>query len=63
MSTGAYTVVRFGDKWYPAKPPLRETFHVFFDKEGTLRTVGSSSVHGRRFNCTTDSIECKEAGR
>jgi hypothetical protein len=35
---GAYAVVRFGDRWYAAQPPLRETFHVFTDDEGTLRT-------------------------
>ncbi|MGO4441971.1 hypothetical protein AB4Z42_01300 [Mycobacterium sp. 2YAF39] len=35
---GAYTVVRFGDDWYAAQPPLRETFHVFTDEDGVLRT-------------------------
>jgi hypothetical protein len=35
---GAYIVVRFGDSWYAAQPPLRETFHVFVDTDGTLRT-------------------------
>jgi hypothetical protein len=35
---GAYAVVRIGDSWYAAQPPLRETFHVFTDEEGTLRT-------------------------
>jgi hypothetical protein len=35
---GAYAVVRFGDNWYAAQPPLRETFHVFTDEHGVLRT-------------------------
>jgi len=35
---GAYAVVRFGDRWYAAQPPLRETFHVFTDDDGVLRT-------------------------
>lgn len=35
---GAYAVVRFGENWYAAQPPLRETFHVFTDEEGLLRT-------------------------
>lgn len=35
---GAYAVVRFGNKWYAAQPPLRETFHVFTDSDGILRT-------------------------
>jgi len=35
---GAYAVVRFGDRWYAAQPPLRETFHVFTDSDGVLRT-------------------------
>ncbi|MFI5506888.1 hypothetical protein ACIA48_05410 [Mycobacterium sp. NPDC051804] len=35
---GAYAVVRFGDDWYAAQPPLRETFHVFADEDGVLRT-------------------------
>jgi hypothetical protein len=35
---GAYAVVQFDDHWYAAKPPLRETFHVFTDDEGVLRT-------------------------
>ena len=35
---GAYAVVQFGDNWYAAQPPLRETFHVFTDEYGVLRT-------------------------
>lgn len=35
---GAYAVVRFGDRWYASMIPLRETFHVFVDDEGVLRT-------------------------
>lgn len=35
---GAYAVVRFGDRWYASLTPLRETFHVFVDEEGVLRT-------------------------
>jgi hypothetical protein len=35
---GAYVVVRVGDSWYAAQPPLRETFHVYTDGEGVLRT-------------------------
>ena len=27
-----------GDDWYAAQPPLRETFHVFTDEDGVLRT-------------------------
>jgi hypothetical protein len=35
---GAYAVVQFPDNWYAAQPPLRETFHVFTDTDGVLRT-------------------------
>lgn len=35
---GAYAVVRLGDRWYASLTPLRETFHVFLDDEGVLRT-------------------------
>lgn len=35
---GAYAVVRFGDRWYASTVPIRETFHVFVDDEGVLRT-------------------------
>ncbi|MDG4668228.1 hypothetical protein [Mycobacterium sp. 236(2023)] len=35
---GAYSVVRFGDRWFASLTPLRETFHVFVDDEGVLRT-------------------------
>ncbi len=35
---GAYVAVHFGDRWYAARLPLRETFHVFTDREGVLRT-------------------------
>lgn len=34
---GAYAVVRVGDNWYAAQPPLRETFHVFTDSDAVLR--------------------------
>ncbi|MFC9979776.1 hypothetical protein [Gordonia sp. NPDC127522] len=35
---GAYVSVRFGDQWYSAQPPLRESFRVYVDEEGVLRT-------------------------
>ena len=35
---GAYAVVQFGKNWYAAQPPLRESFHVFTDEDGVLRT-------------------------
>jgi hypothetical protein len=35
---GAYSVVHVGGKWHAAQVPLRETFHVFTDDEGLLRT-------------------------
>lgn len=35
---GAYVAVHFGSRWYAAQVPLRETFHVFTDREGVLRT-------------------------
>lgn len=35
---GAYAVVRVGDRWYASLTPLRETFHVFVDDDGVLRT-------------------------
>jgi hypothetical protein len=35
---GAYSVVQFGENWYAAQTPLRETFHVFTDSDGVLRT-------------------------
>lgn len=35
---GAYAVVRFGDRWFASLTPIRETFHVFVDDEGVLRT-------------------------
>ena len=35
---GAYSVVRFGDRWYASTVPIRERFHVFVDDEGVLRT-------------------------
>ncbi|MEO9327718.1 hypothetical protein [Gordonia aurantiaca] len=35
---GAYVSVLFGDQWYSAQPPLRESFRVFVDDEGVLRT-------------------------
>ncbi|MCV7376028.1 hypothetical protein H5P33_25200 [Mycolicibacterium arabiense] len=41
---GAYAVVRFGDQWYASSIPLRETFHVFADDEGVLRTDHSLRI-------------------
>jgi hypothetical protein len=35
---GAYVAVRFDNRWYAAMVPLRETFHVYADEEGVLRT-------------------------
>ncbi|MFW6598684.1 hypothetical protein ACQBAU_14290 [Propionibacteriaceae bacterium Y2011] len=35
---GAYVMVRSKDRWWAAMPPLAETFHVFVDDEGVLRT-------------------------
>jgi hypothetical protein len=35
---GAYSVVQVGGGWYAAQLPLRETFHVYPDSEGVLRT-------------------------
>lgn len=35
---GAYVVVRDGGRTFAATVPLRETFHVFVDEEGVLRT-------------------------
>lgn len=35
---GAYSVVQVGGRWYAAQVPLRETFHVFTDGDGVLRT-------------------------
>lgn len=35
---GAYVVVRDGGRSYAAAVPLRETFHVYVDEEGVLRT-------------------------
>ncbi|NLG47872.1 hypothetical protein [Gordonia sp. (in: high G+C Gram-positive bacteria)] len=35
---GAYVSVLFGDEWYAAQPPLRESFRVYVDDEGVLRT-------------------------
>jgi hypothetical protein len=35
---GAYSVVHVGDRWYASQVPLRETFHVYTDGEGVLRT-------------------------
>lgn len=35
---GTYVVVRVGRGWHAAQVKLRETFHVFVDAEGTLRT-------------------------
>jgi len=35
---GAYVSVLFGDQWYSAQPPLRESFRVYVDGEGILRT-------------------------
>lgn len=35
---GAYVSVRVGERWFAAQPPLRESFRVFIDDEGVLRT-------------------------
>jgi hypothetical protein len=35
---GFYTVLRVGEQWYAAKAPFRETFHVYRDEQGLLRT-------------------------
>lgn len=35
---GAYVAVHVGRRWYAVRVPLRETFHVFTDAEGVLRT-------------------------
>lgn len=35
---GTYVVVRVGRGWHAAQIKLRETFHVYVDAEGTLRT-------------------------
>jgi len=35
---GAYISVLFDDQWYSAQPPLRESFGVYVDDEGELRT-------------------------
>lgn len=53
---GAYAVVRFGDQWYASSIPLRETFHVFADDEGVLRTDHCcGSADGRRCDFITGS--------
>ena len=35
---GAYISVLSGDQWYSAQPPLRESFRVYVDDEGVVRT-------------------------
>ncbi len=35
---GAYVSVLFGEEWHSAQPPLRESFRVYVDDEGVLRT-------------------------
>jgi hypothetical protein len=35
---GAYVVVSDGGRTFAAQPPLRETFHVWVDRDGILRT-------------------------
>lgn len=35
---GAYVSVLFDGQWYSAQPPLRESFRVYVDDEGVLRT-------------------------
>ncbi|NUS44196.1 MAG: hypothetical protein HOQ24_10975 [Mycobacteriaceae bacterium] len=35
---GAYVLARSGGRWFAALVPLRESFHVFVDPEGVLRT-------------------------
>jgi hypothetical protein len=41
---GAYVVVRIGSRWHAAQVALRETFHVYTDNEGVLRTDHSLKV-------------------
>jgi len=41
---GAYVAAQVGGRWYAAQVPLRETFHVFVDPEGVLRTDHSLNV-------------------
>ena len=45
---GAYVVVRDRGQTFAAKPPLSETFHVFVDEEGTLRTDHELRLWGLR---------------
>lgn len=35
---GAYVAAQVGGRWYAAQVPLRETFHVYTDSDGVLRT-------------------------
>lgn len=45
---GAYVVVRVGGRHHAAHPPLAETFHVFVDEEGVLRTDHELRLWGLR---------------
>jgi hypothetical protein len=45
---GAYVVVRVGGRHHAAHPPLSETFHVFVDDEGVLRTDHELRLWGLR---------------
>lgn len=44
---GAYVTARVRNRWYAAMLPLHETFHVFVDDEGVLRTDHHLRVFGR----------------
>lgn len=35
---GAYILVRFGRRHFAARVPLHESFHLYLDGEGVLRT-------------------------
>lgn len=45
---GAYVVVRLRGRDHAARPPLAETFHVYVDEEGVLRTDHELRLWGRR---------------
>jgi hypothetical protein len=45
---GAYVVVRVRGRDHAARPPLSETFHVFVDDEGVLRTDHELRLWGVR---------------
>ena len=46
-SDGAYIIARVRRRWYAAMLPLHETFHVFVDEEGVLRTDHQLRAFGR----------------